>query len=118
MRKKLLVIIALGSALAVVAAGTASSVSVGAGYVTATAPADGPSVVPECADLVDNDNDGRVDLADPGCSSPADNDESDDPTGPVTTTTGSTTSTPSTTTTGTGSTTTTGKKGKPGSKVK
>src|SRR5262245_9756408 len=118
MRKKLLVIIALGSALAVVAAGTASSVSVGAGDVTATAPADGPSVVPECADLVDNDNDGRVDLADPGCSSPADNDESDDPTGPVTTTTGSTTSTPSTTTTGTGSTTTTGKKGKPGSKVK
>ncbi len=35
--------------------------------------------LPQCSDGVDNDNDGRVDMLDPGCSSPQDNNESDDP---------------------------------------
>ncbi len=34
---------------------------------------------PQCSDDVDNDNDGKKDLLDPGCSTPDDNDESDDP---------------------------------------
>src|SRR5690349_15426129 len=78
MRKKLLVIIALGSALAIVAAGSASSLSVGAGDLTATVPGTGGT---QCSDLADNDHDGLVDLADPGCSSPADDDEYNAPLG-------------------------------------
>jgi hypothetical protein len=44
-----------------------------------------PSVPPpppppkQCEDGVDNDGDGKVDLADPGCAAPTDDDESDDP---------------------------------------
>lgn len=34
---------------------------------------------PQCSDGVDNDGDGWTDLADPGCSSPSDNNESDNP---------------------------------------
>lgn len=33
----------------------------------------------QCGDGVDNDNDGRIDLEDRGCSGPQDDDESDDP---------------------------------------
>jgi hypothetical protein len=33
----------------------------------------------QCADGVDNDGDGATDMDDPGCSGPADSDESDDP---------------------------------------
>jgi hypothetical protein len=33
--------------------------------------------LPACSNLKDNDGDGKVDLADPGCSSPLDNDETD-----------------------------------------
>ena len=72
MRKKLLVIIALGAALAIVATGTASSVDLTG---TTTAP------LPQCADLSDNDGDGLVDLADPGCTGPTDGDEYNAPTG-------------------------------------
>src|SRR3954470_10293220 len=113
MRKKLLVIIALGVTLAIVAAGTASSVSLRAGDLTSTVPGDGTTtVLPQCADLTDNDGDGRTDLRDAGCSSPLDDNESDDP--PSTGGSGGgTTSTTSPTTTG-GSTTTTGKAGKKG----
>ena len=121
MRKKLLVIIALGGTLAIVAAGSASSDSVGAGDLTATVPGTGGgNVLPQCADLSDNDGDGLVDLADPGCSSPADTDEYNAPTGGGTTTTGggTTTSGGGTTTSGGGTTTTgggkTGKTGKTG----
>ena len=32
---------------------------------------------PACSDLKDNDGDGLIDLADPGCSGPQDTDESD-----------------------------------------
>src|SRR3954468_8284172 len=115
MRKKLLVIIALGVTLAIVAAGTASSVSLGAGDLTSTVPGDGTTtVLPQCADLTDNDGDGRTDLRDAGCSSPLDDNESDDP--PSTGGSGGgTTSTTSPTTTGGGATTTTGKAGKKGS---
>jgi Transglycosylase SLT domain len=117
MRKKLLVIIALGSALAIVAAGTANSVSVG--DTTTTVPGTGGDVPPQCSDLTDNDGDGLVDLQDPGCSSPLDNDEFNPPPGGPgsgTTTDGGTTST--TTTTGGATTTTTRKPGKAGKKLK
>jgi hypothetical protein len=128
MRKKLLVIIALGGTMAIVAAGSAGSQSVGAGDLTTTVPGTGGgNVLPQCADLSDNDADGRVDLADPGCSSPADGDEYNAPTGGGTTTTGGGTTTTGggttttgggTTTSGGGTTTTgggkTGKRGKTG----
>src|SRR5919108_562163 len=94
MRKKLLVIIALGSALAIVAAGSASSLQVGAGNVTVTVPGTGGgNVLPQCSDLSDNDGDGSVDLADPGCSGPLDGDEYNAPTGGRTTPGGGTTTT-------------------------
>lgn len=32
---------------------------------------------PQCSDLIDNDADGKIDLADPGCSSASDDDETD-----------------------------------------
>jgi len=38
-----------------------------------------PPPVAQCADKVDNDGDGKIDLADPGCSSLDDNDETDPP---------------------------------------
>ncbi len=75
MTKKLLLIIALGTALAVIGAGTATSVTVvdlGNG-VTAQVPTG--SALPQCADLTDNDGDGKVDLADPDCSGPLDTTE-------------------------------------------
>ena len=39
----------------------------------------GPEVKTQCSDGVDNDKDGLVDLADPGCSSATDDDETDSP---------------------------------------
>ena len=45
------------------------------------APSDGTVPQAACADGADNDGDGKIDLADPGCSSPADTDEFDAPTG-------------------------------------
>ena len=44
-------------------------------------PSDGTAPPAACADGADNDGDGKIDLADPGCSSPADTDEFDAPTG-------------------------------------
>ena len=35
--------------------------------------------VPACSDLADNDGDGLIDMADPGCSDPNDNDENEGP---------------------------------------
>jgi hypothetical protein len=78
MTKKLLLTIALGSALAVIAAGTATSVTVDLGSgVKVDVPTGG--ALPACADLGDNDGDGKTDLADPGCSGPLDTTESDAP---------------------------------------
>jgi hypothetical protein len=82
-------------------------------------PGTGGDVPPQCSDLTDNDGDGLVDLQDPGCSSPLDNDEFNPPPGGPgsgTTTGGGTTST--TTTTGGATTTTTRKPGKAGKKIK
>jgi hypothetical protein len=44
-------------------------------------PSDGTALPAACADGKDNDGDAKIDLADPGCSSPADTDEFDAPTG-------------------------------------
>ena len=80
----------------------------------------------QCADLSDNDGDGLVDLADPGCTGPTDDDEYNAPTGGSggsgggsggggggTTTSGGTTSTTTTTSGSSG-----GKKGKTGAATK
>ncbi|HET8976407.1 MAG TPA: lytic murein transglycosylase [Solirubrobacterales bacterium] len=78
MTKKLLSIIALGTALAVIAAGTATSVTVDlGGGVTVDVPPGG--ALPQCADLSDNDGDGAADLNDPGCSGSLDTSEYDAP---------------------------------------
>ncbi len=42
------------------------------------------SDVPACADGIDNDQDGKIDSNDPGCSDANDNDETDSPIAPVT----------------------------------
>jgi hypothetical protein len=74
MKRTLTLAIALGTALAVIAAGTASSVSVDlGGGLSVNVPTGG--VVPACSDLADNDGDGLVDLGDPGCSGPLDTSE-------------------------------------------
>jgi hypothetical protein len=85
MTRKLLVTIALGATLAIVAAGTATSVTVDTGNLqvdTGTT-----TVLPECADLSDNDGDGLVDLSDPGCSGATDSSEYNAPTSSDSTTT-------------------------------
>src|SRR5262245_52583005 len=76
MRRKILVTIALGAALAIIAAGTATSVTVG--ELQVDAPTDG--VLPQCANLNDDDGDGLLDLDDPGCSGPLDPTEDTVPT--------------------------------------
>src|SRR3954454_19138208 len=93
MKKKLLVTIALGGALAIIAAGSASSLSVGAGDLTVTVPGTdggaggggsggrGGGVLAVCSNLSDDDGDGLTDLADPGCSGPLDDSEYNAPTG-------------------------------------
>jgi hypothetical protein len=121
MTRKLLVTIALGAALAIIAAGTATSVTVGNAQVNAPTTA----ALPACSNLSDDDGDGLVDLADPGCSGPLDTSEYNAPAsggsgGSTTTTTGGGSGGSTTTTTGSGgggsggSTTTTigGKAGK------
>ena len=81
MRKRLLFTIALGAALAIIAAGTATSVTVG--ELQVDAPTD--QVLPACSNLSDDDGDGAVDLGDPGCSSPLDSDEYNAPEPPPST---------------------------------
>ena len=60
------------------------------------------SAVPQCADGIDNDGDGKIDLEDPDCSSPTDNTEGPE-TSAVAPTSGETLA-PSTSTSGSGST--------------
>jgi hypothetical protein len=124
MTKKLLVIIALGASLAIIGAGTATSVTVGTGDVSVSVPTTG--TLPQCADLSDNDGDGLVDLSDPGCSGPTDSSEYNAPTssgsggssgsgssgGSSTTTTTGDSGSGSTTTTTTTTTTPSSKSGK------
>jgi transglycosylase-like protein with SLT domain len=78
MTRKLLLIIALGGTLAIIAAGTAISGTVGVGNVTVSVPDTG--ALPQCANLSDDDGDGLTDLADPGCSGPLDTSEYNAPT--------------------------------------
>jgi hypothetical protein len=116
MTTRLLLIIALGSALAVIAAGSATSITVDG--VEVDAPTDG--ALPACSNLNDDDGDGLVDLGDPGCSGPTGTSEYNPPTsdggstgdsggssggGGTTTTTTPTPTGGSTTTTGGGTTT-------------
>ncbi len=107
MTRKLLATIALGAALAIIAAGTAISGTVSVGNVQVNVPTTG--VLPQCSNLSDDDGDGLVDMNDPGCSSPLGSSEYNAPTSSGG---GTTTSGGSTTTTGGGSggagTTTTG----------
>jgi hypothetical protein len=97
MTRKLLVTIALGAAMAIIGAGTATSITIGNTQVNS--PTD--HVLPACSNLSDDDGDGLVDMSDPGCTSPLGTSEYNAPTsggsGGSTTTTG-----------GGGSTTTTG----------
>jgi hypothetical protein len=43
---------------------------------------EGGQQLPQCSDGLDNDGDGLIDMQDPGCSDPSDDDESDDPQNP------------------------------------
>ena len=69
MTKKLLLTIALGDALAVIAAGTATSVTVDLGNGAGQVPTGG--ALPACADLTDNDGDGADRPRRPGLQRPA-----------------------------------------------
>jgi Transglycosylase SLT domain len=80
MTRKLLVTIALGATLAIIAAGTGISSTVSVGQVQVSVPT--TTVLPECSDLSDNDGDGLTDMSDPGCSSPLDTSEYNAPTSP------------------------------------
>jgi len=82
MTKKLLITIALGGALAVLAAGTATSVTVDLGKGTPVQVPTG-GALPACADLSDNDGDGATDLSDVGCSGPLDTSEYNPPPAPT-----------------------------------
>jgi len=103
MRNRLVISIVLGALLALGAAGAVgaqqSDVSVD---LPGGSSVDPGSAVPACSNLGDDDGDGAVDMADPGCSSPLDGDEGGAAPPPTTTTT-----TPPTTTTTTPPTTTT-----------
>ena len=82
MTKRLLLTIALGSAVAVIAAGAAGSATVDlGGGAKVQVPTGG--ALPACADLADNDGDGRTDLADTGCTGPLDIDEYNPPPAPA-----------------------------------
>src|SRR5262245_40964951 len=78
MRKRLLLTISLGAAMAIIAAGTATSVTTG--EIQVAVPADG--ALPECSNLADDDLDGLVDRADPDCTGPLDTSEAPDPSTP------------------------------------
>jgi hypothetical protein len=105
MKSKLAMILALAAFLALAATSTApaalplASVAgsllpglTGASSTTAAEPTTTPSdstaapsittgtpAVPQCADGIDNDGDGLIDMEDPDCSSPADNTEGPEP---------------------------------------
>src|SRR5262245_41033480 len=80
MTKRLLLTISLGAAMAIIAAGTAVSVTTDG--IQVDVPAD--SALPECSKRADDDLDGLVDLADPDCTGPLDTSETPDVTDPGT----------------------------------
>jgi hypothetical protein len=131
MRSKLALILALAAFLALAAVGSAPAASplgsvsesllpglsgngsdetsASAGSTGTTTPGEpvvpavpSATTVPQCADGIDNDGDGKIDLEDPDCSSPTDNTEGPE-TSAVAPTSGETLA-PSTSTSGSGST--------------
>ena len=87
MKRTLTLAIALGVTLAVVVAGSASSLTINLGNgLTVNVPSGG--ILPQCADGIDNNGNGLVDMADPGCTSPLDPTESTPGTGGTGTTPG------------------------------
>jgi murein DD-endopeptidase MepM/ murein hydrolase activator NlpD len=88
MRTKLASIVVLASLLAILAlgGGLAGADPLGGNEVVepaspplSTTPTP-PPAVPACSDGIDNDHDGLIDMADPDCSSPEDNEEAPEPT--------------------------------------
>ena len=83
MRNRLVITIALGVLLAVMTAGVVGAQGLGGGNgVSVDVPGGGSAgtgqVLPACANGTDDDGDGIVDLADPGCAgNPLDGDETD-----------------------------------------
>jgi murein DD-endopeptidase MepM/ murein hydrolase activator NlpD len=68
---------------------------------TPTPPSTTTTSVPQCADGIDNDGDGLIDMEDPDCTSPSDNTEAPEATPPTSTpSTGGETTSPSTSTSG------------------
>jgi hypothetical protein len=65
--------------------GSSSPFDIGTDYCGTGVP-DNPGPLPQCFDNADNDQDGLVDMADPGCSGPTDNSEADQATSTATTT--------------------------------
>ena len=99
MRNRLVISLALGVLVAVLAAGVSAGKGVSVNLPGGSS-VDTDQVLPACSNLRDDDGDGLVDLGDSGCSSPVDGDESN-PAPPTTTTptTPPTTTTPPPTTT-------------------
>ena len=85
MRRQLQLVVALGVLGAVLVAATAGAggIKIGLGKSTISINLPGNQTIeplgslPACANLKDDDGDGRTDLNDPGCSGPLDNDETD-----------------------------------------
>jgi len=83
MRNRLVITLALGLLAAVVAAGAVSAQSskvleVGGTDISINLPGELPilnEALPACSNLIDDDGDGLVDLGDPDCDGPLDNDE-------------------------------------------
>jgi Transglycosylase SLT domain len=74
--KRLLLALSLAAVAAALTAAIAVSANVGGGFgeeMQVQVPA--APALPQCSDLVDNDGDGAIDLADPECTDPLDDDE-------------------------------------------
>jgi len=98
MRNRLVISLALGVLVAVLAAGVVGAQGVSGKGVSVDLPGGASvntdQVLPACSNLRDDDGDGLVDLGDPGCSNPLDGDETNS--APPTTTTPTTPTVPST----------------------
>jgi murein DD-endopeptidase MepM/ murein hydrolase activator NlpD len=84
MRNRLVISLALGVLVAVLAAGVSAGKGVSVNLPGGSS-VDTDQVLPACSNLGDDDGDGLVDLGDSGCSGPLDGDESN-PAPPTTTT--------------------------------
>ncbi len=100
MRNRLVISLALGVLVAVLAAGAVGAQGLSGDGVTVDVPgggADPSQVLPLCSNLRDDDGDGLIDLGDQGCDNPLDADETDPAVAPPTTPTTPTTPTDPTT---------------------